>query len=543
MTLLFYAAQIISVYAFTRVVWLIIRPLVRKDPLAVLPVPSGGSFFFGHAEKLFGGHETKYQEKLDETGLVCNLGTFLGNRTLLLSDPKALHHVLVKDQHIFEETPESYATRSGVFGQGLLSTFGQQHRKQRKMLNPVFSINHMREMVPTFHDISGRLSATLSRIVSEGRQEIEVFEWLSRGALELIGQSGFGHSFDSLTEDSKEHPYMTAVKQLTPLFFKTIIAQVLILPVVYKWNLGGRALQRWVMDNLTWGSIRAVKRIVDIMDRTSRDIYEGRKKALETGSVLDGSGKDILTILMRSNMESSEEDRLPDDEIVAQITTFVFAGMDTTSSALCRFLWLLAQHQDVQDRLRQEIRDAKDKYGQLNYDQLVALPYLDAVCRETLRLHPPVTVITRTTLKDSVLPLSQPVRGNDGRELAELVVPAGTTIFVSIQGCNRAPELWGPDALEWKPERWLNDLPKDLVEAKVPGIYSHLLTFLGGGRACIGFKFSQLELKTMAVHLVDRLKFSPSDKQITWRSFGIVTPAVDRSKVRPELPMFVELAE
>jgi cytochrome P450 len=103
-------------------------------------------------------------------------------------------------------------------------------------------------------------------------------------------------------------------------------------------------------------------------------------------------------------MESSEEDRLPDDEILAQIayvvwflylatsqlikrrSTFVFAGMDTTSGALCRFLWLLAQHQDVQDRLRQEIRDAKATDGELNYDQLVALPYLDAVCRETLRL-------------------------------------------------------------------------------------------------------------------------------------------------------------
>jgi cytochrome P450 len=60
--------------------------------------------------------------------------------------------------------------------------------------------------------------------------------------------------------------------------------------------------------------------------------------------------------------------------------------MDTTSSALCRFLWLLAKHQDVQDRLRKEIKEAREQYGELNYDQLMGLPYLDAVCRETLRL-------------------------------------------------------------------------------------------------------------------------------------------------------------
>ena len=85
-------------------------------------------------------------------------------------------------------------------------------------------------------------------------------------------------------------------------------------------------------------------------------------------------------------MANSPEDRLPDEEIIAQVSTFAFAGMDTTSSATSRLLWLLSEHQDVQDRLRAEIREAKSKYGRPSYDELVGLPYLDAVCRETLRL-------------------------------------------------------------------------------------------------------------------------------------------------------------
>jgi len=60
--------------------------------------------------------------------------------------------------------------------------------------------------------------------------------------------------------------------------------------------------------------------------------------------------------------------------------------MDTTASALARILHLLATHQDVQSKLRQEIVDAKSCHGNFEYDELVALPYLDAVCRETLRL-------------------------------------------------------------------------------------------------------------------------------------------------------------
>jgi cytochrome P450 len=70
--------------------------------------------------------------------------------------------------------------------------------------------------------------------------------------------------------------------------------------------------------------------------------------------------------------------------------------MDTTSNALCRILHLLTQHQDVQDRLRREVTEAYAERGNLNHDELVALPYLDAVCKETLRLYPPVSFLFRT---------------------------------------------------------------------------------------------------------------------------------------------------
>ena len=67
----------------------------------------------------------------------------------------------------------------------------------------------------------------------------------------------------------------------------------------------------------------------------------------------------------------------------------VFAATDTTSTALSRILWLLAEHQDVQDRLREELTVARDGGEKIDYDYLHGLPYLEAVCRETLRLYVP----------------------------------------------------------------------------------------------------------------------------------------------------------
>jgi cytochrome P450 len=106
-------------------------------------------------------------------------------------------------------------------------------------------------------------------------------------------------------------------------------------------------------------------------------------------------------------MAASAEDRLPDDEVIGQMScvpkstvimcaeltsdfchrTLVFAATDTTSSALSRILHLLCSNPQVQDKLRAEILEAQRRVGEdLDYDTLSTLPYLDAVCRETLRL-------------------------------------------------------------------------------------------------------------------------------------------------------------
>ena len=73
-----------------------------------------------------------------------------------------------------------------------------------------------------------------------------------------------------------------------------------------------------------------------------------------------------------------------------------------------------------------------------------------------------------------VLPLAAPVRGLDGVVLSELVVPEGTGMLMNYQGSNVMPELWGDDAHEWKPERWLAPFPKALEDARIPGVYSNL---------------------------------------------------------------------
>ena len=76
--------------------------------------------------------------------------------------------------------------------------------------------------------------------------------------------------------------------------------------------------------------------------------------------------------------------------------------------------------------------------------------------------------------KDAVLPVSEPIIAADGNIIRELPVPKGTTIYIAIRASNLDKRIWGEDALEFKPERWLSPLPNSLTEARVPGVYSNL---------------------------------------------------------------------
>ena len=78
------------------------------------------------------------------------------------------------------------------------------------------------------------------------------------------------------------------------------------------------------------------------------------------------------------------------------------------------------------------------------------------------------------TRKDTVLPLSTPITERDGRKVQSIMVPKDTTIVVGILSSNRNTAVWGADAMEWRPERWLAPLPESVTEAKVPGVYSNL---------------------------------------------------------------------
>ncbi|KAJ3898600.1 cytochrome P450 [Lentinula edodes] len=549
--------QNIIVVIISASIWMMLRNRRRShgvSSLSQLRGPQSRSWVKGNSSQIFDlQNGWEFHEMLAaEYGPTAQITGFLGRKQLYTFDPKAMHHILVKDGALFQ--PHRIESGPLLFGNGLLSTIGEQHRKQRKMLNPVFSIAHMRSM-------SELLRNALTERVQNGAREIDLLGWMARTALELIGQSGFGYSFDNMVDDVPRHEYSIVIKDLAPALARLAFARFYLLPLALK-ILPTYALT-FIMNITPWKSLHDVRDMVNYMHELSVEVYEEKKCAFEEGdeAVVKqiGKGKDLLSIMMKENRKADSEDKLEEAEIIAQVQCLI---LTFCSSGLSRILHLLTLHPEIQDKMRDELIAARREHqgSQLSYDDLVGLPYLDAVCRETLRLYAPVSSLLRKSTEDAIVPLSRPVRDADGNEVTEIFLPKATTVMISIMNANRDPKLWGPDVLEWKPERWLSPLPEAIMNSKMPGVYSHLMTFNGGSRSCMYvtifcFSFGDAkhfcelrseDSKVVIAMLVENFKFSTSqNKEIFWQMSGIASPVVvgGSNSGHPQLPLIVELAK
>ncbi|KAF7316004.1 Cytochrome P450 [Mycena indigotica] len=223
---------------------------------------------------------------------------------------------------------------------------------------------------------------------------------------------------------------------------------------------------------------------------------------------------------------------LSDEQIRVHAKSLLLLGFATTASGIkvCVGLemihyveliqplqWALvelAMRPQAQDRLRKELMTFATTDP--SYEDLtsLALPYLDAVVREALRLHPILGDSPRIALEDDILPLASPIRTASGDLIDSLPIRKGTSVTVSLYYTNKAKSIWGNDAAEFKPERWLDGGHIPDTATQYPGFH-HTMVFSDGPRACLGKGFALAEIKIVLSLLVRKFIFSPRDGKHT----------------------------
>ncbi|KAJ7132532.1 cytochrome P450 [Mycena epipterygia] len=141
-------------------------------------------------------------------------------------------------------------------------------------------------------------------------------------------------------------------------------------------------------------------------------------------------------------------------------------------------------------------------------DELNALPYLDKVIRETMRVHSPVMFNNRMAVKDDVLPLAKPYIDKAGTSHDTLPIPKGQMIHIPIWAVNTDKEIWGEDPNEFMFSRALGNLPEAVSD--IPSVWANQFTFFAGPTNCIGFRFALVEMKVLLFTLIRAFEFAPA---------------------------------
>ncbi|KAJ7144946.1 cytochrome P450 [Mycena crocata] len=488
-----------------------------NSPLRYLPGPKSTHFFYGNLKEVWQSDSSVLHEQwIEQYGPTLRYTGFLGLTRLYTTDTKALNHFL-SNTHIYEKPEHSRYNLSRIVGPGVLVAEGEAHRQQRRIMNPAFGAQQVRELTEIFVEKSLQLrDVWASQVVNAGgTARVDVLMWLGRATLDIIGLAGFNYNFNTLASEDQS--------ELGKAFSALFHAGTKINPL--------RILQAW------FPIFRVIPTKLDAVIRTSqgtmmrigRKLLEDSKREMSKNGTFEKSHpRDLLSLLVRANTTKDipASHRLSDEDVLTQVPTFMVAGHETTSTATTWALFALTQNVAAQTRLRNELLALPTDNPTM--DELNGLPYLDCVVRETLRLHAPVPGTIRKATQDDVVPLAIPFIDVNGVVHESLKVSKGQTITIPILAMNRAKAIWGDDAQEFIPERWESQTP---IYNSIPGVWGHMLTFLGGPRACIGYRFSLVEMKALLFTLVRAFEF---ELAVPVADVGKKTAIVQRPIVRSE---------
>ncbi|XP_040594560.1 cytochrome P450 4F4 isoform X3 [Mesocricetus auratus] len=381
----------------------------------------------------------------------------------------------------FPSAPQTeLVLRSPGHGDGLLVSAGDKWSRHRRMLTPAFHFNILKPYVKIFNDSTNIMHAKWQRLASGGSARLDMFENTSLMTLDSLQKCVF--SFDSNCQE-KPSEYISAILELSALVSKRYQQLLLHIDSLYQ---------------LTPDGIRFHKACRLVHDFTDAVIQDRRRTlpSKDGDDVLKAKAKcktlDFIDVLLLAKDEDGKE--LSDEDIRAEADTFMFEGHDTTASGLSWILYNLARHPEYQERCRQEVWELlRDREPQeIEWDDLAQLPFLTMCIKESLRLHPPVTVISRCCTQDIGLP--------DGR-----VIPKGVVCIINIFATHHNPTVW-PDPEVYDPFRFDPENVKD----RSPLAF---IPFSAGPRNCIGQTFAMNEMKVALALTLLRFRVLPDDKE------------------------------
>ncbi|XP_047992299.1 cytochrome P450 4C1-like isoform X2 [Leguminivora glycinivorella] len=399
-------------------------------------------------------HFYELSRKLPSVGELPVLGHthwFIGGPEIILN-PEDIQTVLEKCL----QKDASYKFLRTWLGNGLFVAPVDLWKVHRRLLLPMF---HNR-VVESFTEVFGKHSEVLVQTLQENVDgpEFDVFKYVTRCSLDIVFETAMGERMD--LQHKPENGYVSA---------RNTVMSIINMRLFKAW------LQLDAIFNLTPYASVQKKNIEETHQFTDQVIR--KKKLLKENSSVSPEGieedgrRDMLDMLL------SRDSPFTDEQLREHIDSITIAGNDTTSLVVAYALVLLGSHKEEQDKVYKELKQIFGDSKRIpSKEDLNKMEYLERVIKETMRLYTVVPVIARETQSEL--------------KLSTCTLPAGVGCAIVPFVLHRSKRLWGPDADDFRPDRFL---PENSVD-RHPCAF---IPFSFGSRNCIGRYFGMLAMKSL----------------------------------------------
>ncbi|NXE45264.1 CP4B1 protein, partial [Casuarius casuarius] len=388
--------------------------------------------------------------------------------SLIIHHPEYVKNVFGRGD---PKSPVTYKFLIPWIGEGLLILNGTKWFQHRKLLTPAF---HYDVLKPYVTLMSNSVKVMLDKWEKRNtqRKTVELFQDISLMTLDTIMKCAFSYDTNCQTESNSDF-YIKAVYDLSYLVIQRV-RTLSFSDVFYGLTRKGRQFQE---------ACKLAHTHTDkvIKERKSLLCNEKEREKIQKKRHLD-----FLDILLCAKDENGVG--LSDEDLRAEVDTFMFEGHDTTASGISWLFYCMSLHPDHQARCREEIQEILGDRDTVEWEDLGKMTYTTMCIKESLRLFPPVPGVSRQ--------LAKPITFSDGRSL-----PAGCQVVVNIFAVHRNRDVW-EDPEIFDPMRFS---PENSAQR-----HSHaFLPFSAGSRNCIGQQFAMNELKVALALTLLRFELSP----------------------------------
>ncbi|KAL5285312.1 hypothetical protein ACFFRR_007193 [Megaselia abdita] len=346
-------------------------------------------------------------------------------------------------------------------GEGLLLSTDKKWHSRRKLLTPSFHFNILERFLDTFRNESVRFVEHLSQFVGK---DLVLQDHIPKATLNMICETALGVKLSEIDESDQ---YRKTINKIEHLEMERAGNILMYFDPIYKW----------------FGKKKEYVGQCDEAHKFTSGIINSRRKGFQGDD--GGSGKKRRFALLDNLLNIEKEGLIDHQGVCEEVDTLTFEGFDTTSTGIMFTIFMLGQHQDIQDRVFEEVNSiAKEDMNVTDYSDL---KYLECVIKESLRLYPPVPYISRKVVKRI--------------KVGKLWLAKDTELAIHIFDIHRDPKHF-PDPEKFDPDRFN---PENTIN-RHPYAY---IPFSAGLRNCIGQRFAMLELKILIAAIVKNYKILP----------------------------------